>query len=105
MQVEALRLAARSSANAAKLQAEVQLAQLDFLITAGEVFDLVNIEPVWLTRRDRSGQILLECVMTERDMQNMMRAQAKQIKQQTSEVNGKENDEGDSGIDLFPEPK
>ncbi len=103
--VEAQRAALRAQANAMKTVAEVQLAQLDFLIQASEAFDLISTEPIWMIRRRGSdGEVLLECLLTERDMQKMAHAQTKQMKDNISEITGGADDdegEGDDDDTLF----
>jgi hypothetical protein len=100
MNVEAQRSALRAQANAMKTAAEVQLAQLDFLIEAAEAFELISTEPVWMIRRrGADGEVVLECLLTERDMQRMAHAQSKQMKDQIKEITGTEDDEQDDNDD------
>lgn len=104
LNVEAQRAALRAQANAMKTAAEVQLSQLDFLIQASEAFDLISTEPIWMIRRRGSdGEVVLECLLTEKDMQKMARAQTKQMKDQMSEIAGHddEEDEEDDDNTLF----
>lgn len=100
LNVEAQRGALRSQANAMKTAAEVQLSQLDFLIQASEAFDLISTEPIWMIRRRGSdGEVVLECLLTEKDMQKMARAQTKQMKEQISEITGHDDDEDEEDDD------
>ncbi len=99
MNVTATRDAMRAQANAIKAGAEVSLAQMDFLIQAAEAFDLINTEPIWMTRRSNNGDVILECLLTEKDMQRMAKAQSKQMKDQISEITGAEEEEEDPGDD------
>jgi hypothetical protein len=99
MNVETQRSALRAIANAAKTVAEVQLAQLDFLIQASEAFDLITTEPIWQIRRRGDGEVVLECLVTEKDMQKMQRAQTKQMKDQIQEINGHDDEDGDGEDD------
>ncbi len=99
LSVETQRMALRSQANAMKTAAEVQLAQLDFLIQASEAFPRINMEPMWMLRRRGDGEVVLECLVTERDMQRMAKAQTKQMKDQLEEISGHDNDEDDEEDD------
>ena len=101
LSVESQRAALRAQAHTMKTTAELQLTQLDFLIEASEAFDLISTEPIWMIRRRRDGQVVLECLLTEKDMQHMAQAQTKQMKDQISEITGSvpgEEDEDDNGM-------
>jgi hypothetical protein len=82
LQVEAIREAQRASARATMAQAQAQLEEIEFIIAAGEAFDLIATEPNWLTRRNSRGQVLLECLLTQTDIQTIARAQAGEIRKQ-----------------------
>lgn len=98
--VEAQRSALRAQSNYMKAAAEVQIAQLDFLIEASEAFELISTEPIWMIRRrGADGEVVLECLLTERDMQRMAHAQTKQMKDQIKEITGTEGDEEDEDDD------
>ena len=99
LSVETQRMALRSQANAMKTAAEVQLAQLDFLIQASEAFPRINMEPVWMLRRRNDGEVVLECLVTEKDMQRMAKAQTKQMKDQLEEITGRDEEEDDDEDD------
>jgi hypothetical protein len=102
MYVEAQRNAFRAQANATKTLAEVQLSQLDFLIAASGAFDLISTEPVWMIRRRGDGQIIMECLLTERDIQRMARAETKKMKERTMEItDGDSEDDPESDEDMF----
>jgi hypothetical protein len=97
-QVESYRAAQRAAAMASKAMAEVQLAELDFVIDAGEAFELITTEPNWITRRSGNGEVVLECLLTQSDIQNIARTQTKQIREQVKP----DADDGDNdGNDLF----
>lgn len=94
-QVESLRSAQRAAVMATKAMAEVQLAELDFIIKAGEAggpFDLITTEPNWITRRSREGNVILECLITQNEMQDIARAQVKHVKEQVREDSPNDDD-------------
>jgi hypothetical protein len=97
--VTAQRTALRAQSNAIRSAAEVQISQLDFLMEAGEAFDLIATEPLWMVRRRGDGEVVLECLLTEKDMHNMARAQSKQMKDQIAEITGPEHTEEDEDTD------
>ena len=101
LNVEAQRVALRGQANALKTGAEVQLAQLDFLIQASDAFDLISTEPIWMIRRRADGEVVLECLVTEKDMQRMAKAQTKQMKDQIKEITGDDDEDDDDDNKLF----
>jgi len=101
MYVEAQRNAFRAQANATKTLAEVQLSQLDFLIAASGAFDLISTEPVWMIRRRGDGEIAMECLLTERDIQRIARAETKKMKERTLEDGGQDDDEPEDDGDMF----
>lgn len=80
LQVEALRNAERAAAMAMKAMAEVKLAEVDFLIASGEAFDMVKTEPNWMIRRSKEGSVVLECLLTRNDMENIARVQTKKLR-------------------------
>ena len=94
-QVVALRQAQKAMAEAQKNAAEVAISELDFIIEAGEAFDLIQTEPYWVTRRNKEGQVLLECLLTQNDIQNITRKQVKNMREQTS------TDDGDDSPGMF----
>lgn len=91
-QVESLRAAQRAAAMATRAMADVQIAELDFVIEAGEAFDLVQTEPAWMVRRNKEGAIVLECLLTQSDIQNIQRAQVNHVREQAKELNKDEPD-------------
>jgi hypothetical protein len=94
-QVESLRAAQRAAVMATKAMAEVQLAELDFIIKAGDAggpFDLITTEPNWITRRSREGNVILECLITQNEMQDIARAQVKQVKEQVGQDSPNDDD-------------
>jgi hypothetical protein len=97
-QVQAQRQSQRANAEAVKAMAEVMLSELDFVISAGEAFDLVQTEPNWMTRRTKDGAVVLECLLTQNDIQNIQRTQVGHVREQIAEANG--GSDGDD-TDLF----
>jgi isoleucyl-tRNA synthetase len=93
LQVEAMRSAERAAAMAMKAMAEVKLAEIDFLIAAGDAFDMVRTEPSWMIRRQREGGVVLECLLTQNDIENITRVQTKKLREQAE----KEIDDSDTG--------
>ena len=84
--VEKLRVAEAAAARASIAAANVSLAQTEFLIEAGDAFDLVATEPNWILRRDHDGVVVLECLLTESDMQKVARHQVSKMKEQVNET-------------------
>jgi hypothetical protein len=101
MYVEAQRNAFRAQANATKTLAEVQLSQLDFLIAASAAFDLISTEPIWMLRRRGDGQIAMECLLTERDIQRIARAETKKMKERIQEAGQDDDDDDTNDGDMF----
>ncbi|MGD0904925.1 MAG: hypothetical protein ABR924_18535 [Terracidiphilus sp.] len=99
-QVQSIRAAMRAQALAAKALAETQLAELDFIIDASEAFDLITTEPNWITRRSKEGAVILECLLTQNEMQDIARAQVKHVKEQVQEQTPNDDD-GDNGPGMF----
>ena len=90
-QVQTLRQAQRAGAEATKAMAEVILSELDFVISAGDAFDLVQTEPNWMTRRTKDGAVVLECLLTQNDIQNIQRTQVGHVREQIAEATGGED--------------
>lgn len=96
-QVEAIRQAQRAQARAQQALAAAALAELDFLIDASEAFELISSEPAWITRRDKNGKVLLECLITQGEIQSIQKSAIKQMRKQTAEL--QDNDDDDSPTD------
>jgi Glu-tRNA(Gln) amidotransferase subunit E-like FAD-binding protein len=97
--IEAQRSALRAQSDAARVIAELQISQLDLLTKAGDAFDLITTEPMWIVRRRGDGQVVFECLVTEKDIHQMARAQSKQMKDQIAEISGHDNDDEDDDED------
>lgn len=95
IQVESFRNAQRNAALATKAMAEMQLAEMDFIIDAGEAFDLISTEPNWITRRTGDGHVVLECLLTQNDIQNIARVQTSQVRNQVENAIGDDADDTD----------
>lgn len=98
IQVETLRKAQRATAEANRAMADVQLAEMDFLIDASDAFDLISTEPNWITRRNSEGQVILECLLTQKDIQDIQRTQMKHVKDHVKPIIDEEDGEDASGL-------